>query len=159
DAGTRKGKLALLASVAAAMGIALLVRTLDTSIPFIVAIDLLALVPIFLTGTRAQLPPDASRANAPLLAPIHRALRTDEAIKIAPWGRVPTGADRADELRLLVVPRASMPGLTGIEIGLAWQRTANGYTPATEVLVRMHEATAAAARMSTLAPRARAPPG
>ena len=49
-----------------------------------------------------------------------------------------------------------MPGVIGIEVGVAWIATPAGYAPETEVLVRVREATAAAARMVALAPARRA---
>jgi hypothetical protein len=52
-----------------------------------------------------------------------------------------------------------MPGVIGIEVGVAWIATPAGYAPETEVLVRVREATAAAARMVALAPARRAVPG
>jgi hypothetical protein len=159
DARTRLGKITLAVIALVAAAIALALRGIDAEWPYLVAIDALALVPIFVTGVAAQLPPDAARAGIPVLSKLYRLLRKDQAIRVAPWARIPVGSDRADELRLLVVPRASMPGLTGIEVGLAWQRTANGYASATEVLVRVHDATAASARMTTLLPRARTVPG
>ena len=61
----------------------------------------------------------------------------------------------SDELRLLVLPRAPLPGLVGLEIGLAWEKVATGYTGSLEVLVRVHDGSAAAARMTALAPHAR----
>jgi hypothetical protein len=43
-----------------------------------------------------------------------------------------------------------MPGLVGIEVGLAWGRTWTGWAAAPEVLVRVHEDSGAAARMAML---------
>jgi hypothetical protein len=167
DLGTRAGKIAVaLASIGAAAA-AVLLRTVAPEAPYLVALDALALVPLFATGRAAQLPPDPARAPAPALRAAMRALNAHDrkggakgggkggALTIVPWARVPIGAERADELRLLVVPRASLPGLAGIELGVAWRRTATAWAPSFEVLVRAHDGSDAAARLAALAPFAR----
>jgi hypothetical protein len=159
DLGSPRGKIVAGVGVLVLAAIAGALRRLDAEYPYLVAIDALALLPIFVTGTARQLPPDLAVAPARLLAALHATLRSDANLRVAPWARVPLGADRADELRLLVLPRAAMPGLAGIEIGQAWRRTANGFVPVTEVLVRVHDASPAAARMTAIAPSSRAVPG
>jgi hypothetical protein len=52
-----------------------------------------------------------------------------------------------------------MPGVVGIEVGLASWRSATCYGTTAEVLVRVHESTAASARMTTLASSVRPVPG
>jgi hypothetical protein len=52
-----------------------------------------------------------------------------------------------------------MPGLVGVEVGMASWRTPTGYGFTPEVLVRVHESSAAAARMTTLATFVRPVPG
>jgi hypothetical protein len=69
------------------------------------------------------------------------------------------GRVEPDEVRILAVPRAGMPGLVGIEVGLAWRNGATSYVASPAVIVRVHESTAASARMTSLAPFARAVPG
>ncbi len=159
DIGSARGRFVAATVALLVVAAAGILRRFDAEWPYLVVMDALALVPIFVTGTARQLPPDMATAPARTLAALHRALKKDKAVRIAPWARVPLGCDHADELRLLVLPRAAMPGLGGIEVGQTWQRTANGYLPVTEVLVRVHDATAAAARMTALAPFARAVPG
>jgi hypothetical protein len=66
---------------------------------------------------------------------------------------------RPDELRLLVLPRAAMPGLVGVEIGLAWSQTPVGWASTPEVLARFLEGSAAAARLTRELPGARTVPG
>lgn len=80
-------------------------------------------------------------------------------LRVSPWARVPTGATEPDELRLLVLPKTPMPGVVGIEVGLAWARAGAGYAGNPEVLVRVQDASAASARMTRLAPFAKAVPG
>ncbi len=150
DLGTPAGKVAALAAVAGVAGLSVVSRAIAPEAPYLIALDALALLPLVMTGRAAQLPPGPTRA-ARLLVTAFRALKKDAMLKVAPWARVPVGASSPDELRLLAVPRASLPGLLGIELGVAWSRTCAGYAPRAEVLVRVHEATDAAARVGQLA--------
>jgi hypothetical protein len=52
-----------------------------------------------------------------------------------------------------------MPGLVGIEVGLAWPSDPTSYVATPAVIVRVHESTAAWVRMTSLAPFARSVPG
>ncbi len=115
-----------------------------------------ALIPVFVTGTRADLTPDASRATS-VLRGIHARLSAQDGLKVTPWARLPSLADHPDELRLLVMPRAPIPGLFGIEVAAAWERRAGTFVSSAEVLVRVHEDSPASAKMAAL--RARSQPG
>jgi hypothetical protein len=164
DASTREGKGTLLAAavLASALGVAL--RALDASLTpwiWLAPLDALALLPLFVTGSRAQLPPDRARSPRRRLCALHRLLKRDHALRVSPWARVPLGAATPDELRLLVLPRAPMPGVVGIEVGVAWIATPAGYAAETEVLVRVRESSAASARLFALAcsPSRRPVPG
>ncbi|MGO8997426.1 MAG: hypothetical protein ACLQVI_29270 [Polyangiaceae bacterium] len=159
DVATLAGKATLLVLACASVAVGLALRPIDVSWAWLVPLDALALLPLFVTGSRAQLPPDRVRSPRGRLEALHRLLKRKNALRVAPWARVPTGASSPDELRLLVLPRAPMPGVIGIEVGVAWIATPAGYAPETEVLVRVREATAAAARMVALAPARRAVPG
>jgi hypothetical protein len=158
DAATDAGKWVLVGVALAAVGTGVALALGSTQIvwAWLVPLDALALLPVLITGSRAQLPPDRVAAPKERLAALHRSLKRDAALRVAPWARVPTGASVPDELRLLVVPRAPIPGVVGIEVGVAWTATPAGYAPEPEVLVRVREATAAAARMVALAPGRRA---
>jgi hypothetical protein len=161
DAATDAGKWALVGVAAAAIGTGAWLALVAGEVAWgwLVPLDALALLPLFVTGSRAQLPPDRAIAPRGRLAAIFRLLKRDTSMRVAPWARVPTGATAPDELRLLVLPRAPMPGVVGIEVGVAWSETPAGYAPETEVLVRVRDATAAAARLVALAPLRRAVPG
>jgi hypothetical protein len=52
-----------------------------------------------------------------------------------------------------------MPGVLGIEIGLAWSATPVGWVATPEVLARVLDASAAAAKLACELPAARALPG
>jgi hypothetical protein len=106
------------------------------------------LVPLFVTGRSAQLPPDGGATAAPWLGPVYRRLQKIELLRAVPWARVTLDGSTIDELRLKVVPRSAMPGLAGIELGLAWSSTTVGWSGSPEVLVRVLEGSAAAARLA-----------
>jgi hypothetical protein len=159
DVATRPGKWTLAFAALTSIALGTLLARIDPSWAWLVPIDAAALLAILATGSQAQFPPDRAHAPARRLASIHRVLRRDAAIRVAPWARVPTGTSTHDELRLLVLPRAAMPGVVGIEVGVAWSATPSGYAGETEVLVRVRDDSAAAARLVALAPRARAATG
>jgi hypothetical protein len=159
DASTLAGKatFALVAGGAIALGIVL--SPVDRAWAWLVPLDAAALFAVFFTGSLAQLPPDRACAPARRLASIHRALGRDSSLRVSPWARVPLGTSVPDELRLLVMPRAAMPGVVGIEVGVAWITTPAGYAPETEVLVRVRDDSEAAARLVAFAPRSRSMTG
>jgi hypothetical protein len=158
-------------AVAAAAGLAALTaatavatHSADPRLPWLVAMDAVAFLPLLLTGRGAGLPPDGARAGGPWLGGVFRRLRLDATLRVAPWLRsvaapLPVASDTSpvggDELRLLVVPRAATPGLVGIEVGLAWSPTLVGWAANPEVLVRVLERSPAAARFGGAAPMVR----
>jgi len=146
----------LLAGVSA---VAVLGRRFDAEAPWLVALDASAIVPLLVTGRASQLPPDGARTAAPWLARVFAALRKVPQLRVRPWARVPLEGDSPDELRLLVLPRAAVPGLLGIEIGLAWSATPVGWSGSPEVLARVLEGTPAAFRLAQELPAARLVPG
>lgn len=155
DVATWAGKGTLLAALGASVALGFVLRPIDPAWLWLSPLDALALLPLFLTGSRAQLPPDRVRSPRRRLSALHRVLKRDTALRVSPWARLPLGAAAPDELRLLVLPRAAMPGVVGIEVGVAWIETPAGYAPETEVLVRVREETAAAARLVALGPHRR----
>jgi hypothetical protein len=148
----------LLAGVAAS----LFASPLGAEGPWLVAIDSVALLPLVLTGRASQLPPDGARSAAPWLRTLHARLCRVASLRSSPWARMPIDASRPDELRLLVLPRAAMPGLVGVEVGLAWSQTPVGWAGTPEILVRFLEGSAAAVRLArelSALPASRAVPG
>jgi hypothetical protein len=159
DASTLNGKKTMIATAVGAGALAWGSCRIDAEAPWLVVLDSLALLPLFVTGCTTQLPPDAARAPARWLAQLARKLRFRPSVRAVPWARVPAGQATPDELRLLALPRVAMPGLVGIEVGLAWGRGATGWSGAPEVLVRVLDASAAASRLCALLPRTRPVPG
>jgi hypothetical protein len=159
DIGAPEGRRTAAMGVAAAVGVALVARRFDPLACWLVALDTAALLPLLVTGRRSQLPPDAARSAAPWLARAYRRLRAIDSVRVAPWARVALDGSATDELRLLILPRAAMPGVVGVEIGLAWSSTPVGWTAAPEVLVRVLDASAAAVKIGPIVAPARAVPG
>ncbi len=159
DVGTRAGKLTALALGIAITAIAVTAYFFSPELVWLILLDSVVLVPLFATGRGAQLPPDPARAPARVLQKLARLLADDKNLKVLPWARIPVGQELPDELRLLVVPKGSMPGVVGIEVGMAWSATSTGYVGTPEVLVRVSDSSAAALKMSKLAPLSRAIPG
>jgi hypothetical protein len=154
DAGSRVGRACALLCAALVLAASVAAHRFDVEGPWLVALDAAPLVPLFTTGLACQLPPHAGRSAAPWLARAFDSLRAVQAIRVAPWGRVtdagdaPTAHESVDELRLLVLPRAAMPGVVGIELGLAWSSTPVGYGASPEVLARVLDGSPAAAKLA-----------
>ncbi|HEX4447808.1 MAG TPA: hypothetical protein VH044_13765 [Polyangiaceae bacterium] len=171
----------VIATLGAAAFVAVLIvvaRRFGALVPWLVALDSAVLAPLLMTGGARGLPPGGPEASAPWLAPVFERLRAVASLRVAPWGRVAgagvaggrvaggrvaggglAGGAMVDELRLLVLPRASIPGLVGVEVGQAWSTTPAGWAASPEVLVRVLEGSSAAARLAQVLPRARALPG
>jgi hypothetical protein len=160
DAGTRAGRRTACIAGAALVAIAIALRQVDAEGPWLVAIDSVALLPLFVTGRACDLPPHGTIARrGSWLASVFRRLRSIETLRVVPWARVVLGGATVDELRLLVLPRAVMPGLVGVEVGQAWSMTPAGWAATPEVLVRVLEESSAAVKLAQVLPRARALPG
>jgi hypothetical protein len=158
--------LAVLAGALVVGGAAFAVRRFDAVAPWVVVLDALALLPLLATGRASQLPPHGVRSASPWLSRAFRALLAGPGVRVSPWARVPLASEQAgsesdppDELRLQVLPRVAMPGVLGIEIGLAWSTTPVGWAPAPEVLARVLDGSAAAAKLARDLPGARTVPG
>ncbi len=151
DATTRRGALvvALLAIVVTVAAHLAAHHTNVSGAAYLVTIDALVLVPIFFTGTSLQLPPSPAR-EARALLPVARALRA-HAMKATPFARM-------DEMRLLVVPETAMEGVTGIEVGVAWEGS-GPWRASFDVIVRVTDGTFASSKMTAAFPTKRVLPG
>jgi hypothetical protein len=158
DVGTRGGR-AVAAIVGAGLAFCAFVAVHAMSdAAWVAIVDVAALAPLALTGRASQLRPDGAAGAASWLLRAYRRLSALDSVRVAPWARVVLGGS-IDELRLLVAPRASLPGLVGVELGLAWSATPVGWFPSPEVLVRVLDASAASIKLSTCVPGLRALPG
>lgn len=113
-----------------------------------------AVAPMFVTGTRAQLTA-GPRRQASVLRAIYELLSGDPSFKVTPWARMPSHSARPDEVRLLVLPRAPIPGLFGVEVATVWEPRVGTLVPGTEVLVRVHEDSPASAKLAAIGASAR----
>jgi hypothetical protein len=151
--------LAAVVVLAGVAAVGFFARRFDPTAPWLVALDASALVPLFVTGRVSQLPAPGARSEAPWLSRVYRALRAVPELRVSPWARVPHEGDTPDELRLLVLPRAAMPGLLGIELGLARSATPVGWSSCPEVLARVLQDSPAAAKLAQDLPKSRSVPG
>jgi hypothetical protein len=149
DAGTPRGRVALLAVTAVAIAGAFVLARFAVEAAWIFAMDAGVLLPLWLTGSVVQLPPYGSGAVAPWLVRAFRRLRATPGLRAAPWGRLALDG-AVDEIRVLVLPRACMPGVVGIEVGQAWCSTPVGWASVPELLVRVTDGSAAAAKLAQM---------
>lgn len=159
DAATRRGRLVFLAALVAVLALAL---GLDVRRPGTFAfgvLDAAVLLPLFMTGGLAQLPPDLAARPRPFLEAVMRRLSKVAGLETSFWGRTPTGMANLDELRLRAIPKVATPGLVGIELGVSYAATPNGYPGLPEVLVRVRAGSPAAERVASYTAAGRAFPG
>ena len=159
DIGSAAGRGTALGAAGIVIAVAWLLRRFEAEAPWLVALDAAAIVPLFVTGCAAQLPPHGAQSAAPWLSRVFRRLGAAAGTSVTPWARVAPDGVTADELRLLVMPRSAMPGVVGVEVGLAWSRTPVRWAATPEVLARVREGSAAAARLALAIPEARAVAG
>lgn len=147
DLATRKGALAF---VLLWCGVIVIAWALRAQVPHIViALPLAAmsLVPIFVTGTRSQLPPTPAELAARILRPTRDALAKtmDLAhVQLDVLVRMIDKQGQFDEVRLVCAPCDRTPGLRAVEL-------ASAGVAFPEVLVRFDDGSAAAARVRQLA--------
>jgi hypothetical protein len=154
DVGTRAGQLAGVVVFAAVASAAAIAGRSSAEAAMVIVLDAMVLVPLGCTGRRSQLRPDLSADAAPQLAAAYRRLSRLDVLRVAPWARV-VADGVVDELRLLVAPRASLPGFVGVELGIAWSATPVGWASHPEVLVRVLDSSPASSRLAEIAPEAR----
>lgn len=161
DLGTRRGKLAALAVVAAVAGLAFALRLRVAGAVVAIPLTATALVPIFTTGVRAQLPLRPEGLAARVLRPVRDALA-----RIVDLGHVDLSCiarvrddARVDEVRLACAPSERIPGLRAIELGVATSRDLADRAAIPEVLVRYDDGSEAAAKIAGIAQGAKVVPG
>lgn len=116
-------------------------RLLPTS-PYDALLVLLAaacFLPIFCTGRARELPADLVVRPRKVLAWLSARLKNHAGLKVVPWARIPEGRREPDELRLLVMPRAALPGLSAIEIGMEYEQGGGGPLALPCVIVRVQD--------------------
>ncbi len=153
DASTAQGSAALAVLLFAVLGAAWALSGWIPSAALAVPLACSALLPIFVTGMRAQIPPRPKELAMRALRPVRDALgrRADlEHLEVGFVARELHASNDIDEVRLSCVPRDRMPGLRSIE--LAVLVGPDGTDVLSEVLVRVEDASSAAGRLARLAP-------
>ncbi len=159
DGGSAVGRAVALGVGAFVIATAFVAHWFDSETCWLAALDATALVPLFVTGRAAQLPPDGVESAVPWLSGAFRRLRAIAGVRVTPWARVAPDGGIADELRLLVVPRVAMSGVIGLEVGLAWSSTPVCWAATPEVLVRVVDGSDAAKKLASELPCARSTQG
>lgn len=162
DLATTRGK-AVLAAIAIAVGIASWVlATRVAGVGVALPLAAVALVPVFATGSRAQLPARPSELASRMLRPARDALARAidlSHVDLKVVARFLAGSTESfDEVRIVCAPVDRTPGLRALELALAIAAPGpHGAVP--EVLVRYDDGSPAAARIAAFAPTARVVPG
>src|SRR5690606_27495240 len=126
DVTARRGGVAFFALACAFAACAWLLRAHVPQITIALPLVFAAIVPVFFTGTRAQMAPTPTELAARVLRPARDALAAAidlEHAELSTVGRV-VGAKEGkegvvDEVRLTCAPRDRTPGLRAIELALA----------------------------------------
>ena len=138
DGRTWAGRGALLFVALAVAGVTWAARQAAPYYGLLTALDGLVFLPLFLTGCRGELPPDLATTPARSLRALALTLRRrNPTWRIVGWARFPADQTSPDELRLLVMPKHSPPGLTAIEVGCGYRRGLGGPMELPEILVRV----------------------
>ncbi len=138
DVSTRWGKALFVVALAGLALAAFAVAEVSPLRAELVALDVTALLAVFATGRLAELPPDPGSAPAPFLRRVaNRLEKKARGARVVARLRMPDGGDRADELRLGVVPKPAHAGFVALEIGVVFVPGAGGAIALPEVLVRV----------------------
>jgi len=160
DITTRRGQLAFAALASAMFVLAFVLRARVPGAAVALPLASAALVPLFATGTRAQLPHAPAELAARILAPARDALGrlVDLAhVDVQCLARFREGTKAFDEVRLTCAPSDRIPGLRVIELAVAAAPGSRVALP--EVLVRFDDGSAAASKVAQIAPGVRLVPG
>ena len=118
DATTLAGAatLALTMGALVAVRVLLLKPTMEANMTL--ALLLVLLLPVFLSGRVAQGPVAVAVRGPIWLKWLAQRLQADDELRLSPWARLPDAASEPDEIRLRVMPRKPRAGLLAIEIAL-----------------------------------------
>lgn len=168
DSSTRGGKVTLLLVTATIGALVWVVSRTSMYHAWLVGLDAVVFLAILGTGKRSELPPDPVAGRAALLESVAermaktlagKAYREAEGVRVVPRVRIPQGSADADELRLLVVPRAPLQGFGGIEIGAAVVPGSGTPVLLPEVLLRVREGSPCEAALARICRHARSTRG
>jgi hypothetical protein len=151
DASTMRGALLLVFALGAVAAAALLLARASAYRAAELLLAGSALVPLFLSGRRVELPPLAGTDASGLLARLLAELRS-RCLRAVPLARLPLGSATPDELRLLVQPKRALAGLIGLEVGVDHASAVGSWVAEPFVLVRVRENSPACAVLSRRMP-------
>ena len=154
DLATRTGKVTFFALGLALAALSCALKTRVAGAAVAIPLTAVALVPLFLTGTRAQLPRTPHELAARVLGPARDMLGrlVDLAhVDVRCLARFGEGTKTYDEVRLACAPSDPIPGLRAIELALAGP-SAGAPSTLPEVLVRFDDGSPAASKIAQLAP-------
>ena len=147
DAGTWPGRLTSFGALAAIALAAFWLGRRSAYYGCLVALGAVVLVPIFLSGTRRELPVSPTAAGRVLLAWLAKSIRKRSGLKVVALARVPDGTGEADEVRLLIVPKQAVRGLIAVEVAVELFQGWGGAVALPCVLVRAREGSEAHASL------------
>jgi hypothetical protein len=136
DVSTARGRLTALGCFTGFAAAAFAIGRASMYFGCALALASVCWVPLFFSGRWSELPDDAVDRAAQVLRRIYAALKTRSSVRVVPWARIADGSRDADELRLLVVPRRPIAGLTALEIAVELQHGPGGTVASPCVLVR-----------------------
>ncbi len=162
DFSTWRGKLLLIAALAGTGFAAWLLGQRSFWHAVVLGADAVFLLTLFGTGMGRALPPDMTVEPARFLAKVLHRLRKRkdlEGVRIVPRIRIPIGEVDADEVRLLLAPRAPLRGFVAIEIGLTYAVGMGARVAMPEVLLRVVSGSACEQAVAAISRIGRASPG
>ncbi len=160
DANTRAGKALALALVLGVPGLFATMGGREVRPCCMLLLAVVAVLPLFLTGTRGQLPFDPARLSPPLVELRARLAAIADTRVVALGGFAGDGGDAAPVgVRLGVIARDVMPGVRAIEIAQVAVAEPSGWYARPELLVRVLEGSDAEGRLRRALPAVRGKPG
>lgn len=119
----------------------------------LIALDVVPLLALFLTGRASSLVPDPAIDSIPLLkAVVKRVEAAAGEARVIPRVRIPDNEPDPDELRVVFLPKRPHAGLRAIEAGVAFASGPGGYVALPEVLLRFEEGSPCDALVEGLEP-------
>lgn len=127
----------------------------------LIALDVIPLLALFLSGRDASLVPDPAVDSVPLLREVVRRVERKAKLppRVIPRVRIPNGQPDPDELRVVFLPRDPVRGLRAVEVAAVFVGGPGGYVILPEILVRFEEGSACDQLLLQLEPYGRAQRG
>jgi len=168
DSSTLAGKATLAVVTAGTAALVWAVSRTSIYHAWLAGLNAVVFLAVLGTGKRSELPPDPVAGRAALLEEVAQRMarqlagkdgKDAEGVRVVPRVRIPQGSPDADELRLLVVPRAPLPGFGGIEVGAAVVPGSGTPVLLPEVLLRVREGSECEQALARMCRHARAARG